>query len=378
MSRIDEIAQADWDGLMASDNPFSRYAFLLALEDCGCVSVNTGWQPRHLTVWQGADLLAVMPLYAKGHSYGEYVFDWAWAEAYERHGLDYYPKLVSAIPFTPVTGPRLGIKPGLSRAEVQRLIDFIAAELDLCLEQQGYSSWHCLFLPAASQQALASQGKLSRLGTQFHWHNRGYGDFGDFLTGLSSRKRKNLQKERARVAAKALTFRFVPGAEVTQAQWHTFALCYRLTYLKRSGHGGYLSQAFFASLALAMPEQLLLLVVEDSSGDMLAGALYFLGEDTLYGRYWGSTVDIDGLHFEACYYQGIDYCIAHGLAHFDAGAQGEHKLARGFEPVATYSNHQIAHDGFRKAIAEFVDEERRQMQVYMLQMRRYLPYKAPD
>lgn len=413
-SSIADIASPRWNAVMGKANPFCRHEFLLALEQSGSACAATGWLPKHLCVFdasgltrleyaeviddsislssQGAKhfialpLLAVMPLYQKSHSYGEYVFDWAWAEAYDRHGLDYYPKWVNAIPFTPVQGPRLGIQPKLANVEQMRIAELLLLTLNrqLAVERDDIplSSWHCLFVEPSQAPLFqsVSASPLRRLGTQFHWHNRGYRDFEDFLAGFSSRKRKNVLKERAQVQRFNLKFHFVEGEQISASQWQTFIQCYQLTYLKRSGHRGYLTPAFFLQLAAQLAEHLLLLVVEDAKGEMIAGALHLKGENSLgqkclYGRYWGTTVELGGLHFEACYYQGIQHCIEHGIQLFDAGAQGEHKVLRGFEPVEIYSYHNIAHSGFKAAIADFVIQETEQMQQYILQMRNILPYK---
>lgn len=458
-SSMSDISASAWNAVMGESNPFCRHEFLLALEQSHSACVATGWTPRHLCVFDAGDrlddvvstdkslspladgalisrqaakhfnqlpLVAVMPLYQKSHSYGEYVFDWAWAEAYEHHGFDYYPKWVNAIPFTPVQGRRMGIHPALDSAEQLRVAALLLLTLNRRLTseyfasepsalEQGYSvfyeaeldqpvvddpeldgsvqsvkergdspisSWHSLFVTPSQTPLFAGSPNplLKRLGTQFHWHNRGYRDFDDFLAGFSSRKRKNILKERAQLQPFNLKFHFVEGEYITASQWQTFIQCYQLTYRKRSGHRGYLTPMFFQQLGAQLAAQVLLLVVEDAKGEMVAGALYFKGEDALgqkclYGRYWGTTVELDGLHFEACYYQGIQYCIEHALQLFDAGAQGEHKVLRGFEPVEMYSYHNIAHLGFRAAIADFVEQEAQQMQQYMAQMRAVLPYK---
>ena len=422
-SAIADIPSRAWNSVMGQANPFCRHEFLLALEQSGSACIATGWTPKHLCVFDASrvlsdemgddrrfqplddgafislqtaeyfnalSLVAVMPLYQKTHSYGEYVFDWAWAEAYERHGIDYYPKWVNAIPFTPVQGRRMGIKPELTNIEHMRVAALMLSALNRQLTQKAadspISSWHSLFVSA--QQTLlfehSPHSHLKRLGTQFHWHNRGYRDFNDFLSSFSSRKRKNILKERAQLQPFNLKFQFVEGEQVTRSQWQTFIQCYQLTYLKRSGHRGYLTPAFFYQLAEHLSSQIRLLVVEDAKGEMVAGALYLRGENAegqkcLYGRYWGTTIELDGLHFEACYYQGIEYCIEHGLVLFDAGAQGEHKVLRGFEPVEMYSYHNIAHLGFKDAITDFVTQETQQVQQYMAQMSAVLPYKkAPE
>ncbi|MCT8942021.1 GNAT family N-acetyltransferase [Shewanella putrefaciens] len=412
---ISDISTQAWNTVMGTVNPFCRHEFLLALEQSRSACVATGWIPRHLCVFDASSLLndktqcqpldyradisqqsaehykklpllAVMPLYQKSHSYGEYVFDWAWAEAYERHGLDYYPKWVNAIPFTPVQGPRIGITPELENIEQTRIGELMLRALDQRLMhgtgEIQISSWHSLFVAPAQMPLFGASSTqlVKRLGTQFHWYNRDYRNFDDFLSRFSSRKRKNILKERAQLQPFGLKFEFVEGERVTELQWQTFIQCYQLTYLKRSGHRGYLTLAFFHQLGQLLAAQILLLVVKDAKGEMIAGALYFKGKNPqdqkcLYGRYWGTTVELDGLHFEACYYQGIQYCIEHEFQVFDAGAQGEHKVLRGFEPVVMYSYHNIAHLGFKAAIADFVEQETLQMQQYMAQMQDVLPYK---
>ncbi|MDB2385961.1 GNAT family N-acetyltransferase [Shewanella sp.] len=380
---VDNITAIDplcWDSLMADDNPFNRHAYLAALESSGCVDQQSGWIPHHLVVYERDVIVAVMPLYIKMHSYGEYIFDWAWAEAYDRHQIAYYPKLVSAIPFTPVTGRRVGIAKGIAAAQVWRVIN---AALNDELAGLGYSSWHCLFLP---QQQLVNMSEaaprdvrcLTRLSTQFHWYNRRYHVFDDFLNALTSRKRKEINKARTKLAVHDLRFEFVAAKDTTPIMWQHFYACYRHTYQKRSGHDGYLNLSFFERIASTMPDNVLLLLVLNSAGEIKGSALYFKSHTHLYGRYWGSLVDIDGLHFEACYYQGIEYCIKHQLEIFDAGAQGEHKVARGFEPTRTYSTHEIFEPAFRSAIADFTVQEANNVSTYMQQLTHKLPYRQQD
>lgn len=374
---IDAVSPKIWDRLMDDNNPFNNHAYLAALERSGCVCQRTGWKPLHLVVYHLTDIVAVMPLYIKSHSYGEYIFDWAWAEAYERHQIPYYPKLVSAIPFTPVTGKRIGIDADMPLQIVYDAITQVLGDISI---ENGFSSWHCLFLPKAqfssmSQAHTAENACLTRLSTQFHWHNRDYKDFDGFLMSLTSRKRKDINKERAKLTPQKLSFEFVAASDTTAAMWQSFYACYRQTYAKRSGHAGYLNLAFFESIANTMPDNVLLLLVQDTQGQVVASALYFKSTTHLYGRYWGSLVDIDGLHFEACYYQGIEYCITEKLQVFDAGAQGEHKVARGFEPIATYSTHEITHSEFRSAIESFTLQEADNIKSYMQQLTSKLPYR---
>lgn len=378
VSHIGQIGESKWTALMGCDNPFTRYAFLDALETSKCVGIESGWLPMHLLITQGEDLVAVMPMYLKTHSYGEYVFDWAWAQAYERHQMDYYPKLVCAVPFTPICGTRIGFSDRLDSIQRQSLVRQLGDYMAQLLDQIGGSSWHHLFHTKQEQQLLANAGYLTRLGTQFHWRNRGYANFDAFVGQMSSRKRKNILKERRQLQGRGLSFTFIEGQELRPSDLQHFYQCYRATYYKRSGHAGYLNLAFFTELVAAMGDVMRLLVVSQQNelGSVpVAAALYFVSEDTLYGRYWGALVELDGLHFETCYYQGIEYAIANGLDNFDAGAQGEHKVLRGFEPIETYSAHEVLDDGFRVAIEDFTQQEKRQITSYMMQLRQALPYK---
>ncbi|NRD73620.1 N-acetyltransferase [Shewanella sp. VB17] len=397
-SAITCIPADEWNALMADKlggvNPFTRHEYLAALEASNCVCSKTGWTPMHLMVLQGDRRLAVMPLYAKTHSYGEYVFDWAWAEAYERNNIEYYPKLLSAIPFTPVAGSRVGICTTLSVNETDSVWSAMVSKLSILIKRDGYSSWHCLFLPQCESTQFSNKGALARIGTQFHWKNHHYQSFDGFLASMHSRKRKTIRKERERIAQLGLNIRFINAKEVTQAQWQAFYQCYQMTYAKRSGHYGYLNLAFFKAIALSMPEQIMLLVVEANDIDsinveesegknrenpltrIIASALYFQSNTHLYGRYWGALERVEGLHFEVCYYQGIEYCIKQGLDTFDAGAQGEHKVPRGFEPIEIYSNHEIAHPAFRDAIDSFTLQECAQVRRYIQEMSKVLPFKS--
>ncbi|MGS0676989.1 GNAT family N-acetyltransferase [Shewanella sp. 125m-1] len=377
---IDKVPANTWNALMHDSNPFNQHQYLAALESSGCVGSQSGWTPLHViiretTTDESRRVIAVMPLYIKSHSYGEYVFDWAWAEAYERHQLPYYPKLVSAIPFTPVTGMRLGVAKDASIEAQQALWQLINQTLNNCLSEYGFSGWHCLFLPQSQFTDFSKQGNLQRLGTQFHWFNREYDDFQAFLQSLTSRKRKDINKERQKLSPLGLSFEFIEGEQISADLWKMFYRCYQQTYAKRSGHYGYLNLAFFEALAKTMPESIVLLVVRNQDRECIASALYFKTETHLYGRYWGCLVEVDGLHFETCYYQGIAYCIANKLQVFDAGAQGEHKVPRGFEPVETFSNHEICHNEFRQAIDRFTRQEAENTKIYMQQLKSKLPYK---
>jgi predicted N-acyltransferase len=366
-TRLADVPAADWDGLVPSGQPFLRHGFLSALEDSGSVGLDTGWQAEHLLLRQGGKLVAAMPAYRKQHSYGEYVFDHGWADACRRAGLPYYPKLLCAVPFSPVTGPRLlaaDLDQGMALLQV--LPDHLAA--------QGYSSAHVNFTePSLDQRIEREPGWLERWGCQFHWHNRGYRDFKDFLDALSSRKRKQMRKEREQVAAQGFEFQWQSGAALSEAQWDFVYACYANTYEVR-GQAPYLARPFFSLLAERMPEAIQVVFAHQGVRPV-AMAFYLVDGNTLYGRYWGCLAEFDRLHFETCFYQGMDHAIAQGLARFDAGAQGEHKLIRGFEPVITRSWHYLQHPGLRAAVAEFLEREREGITLYAQDARQALPYR---
>lgn len=367
---IKQVPAEHWNALLDGDYPFARHEFLAALEDSGSLGAKRGWQPHHLLLWEGSELRAAMPLYLKHHSYGEYVFDWGWANAYAQHGYDYYPKLVSAIPFTPCRGPRL-----LTRALTPELVAEVTAALTVECQKLGASGWHCLFPEPEVCQLLVEQGAMQWPGCQFHWYNRGYQSFEDFVAQMSSRKRKNLLKERRQVISQGFEFELLTGAQIGAEDWDLFFALYQLTYLKRSGHGGYLERDFFHQLGQRLPEHCLM-VNARLQGNTIASALFLRDSTTLYGRYWGCRAEFEFLHFETCYYQGIDYAIAEGLERFDGGAQGEHKLARGFEPVTTYSNHWLAEPVFRAPVARFLEQEAEHTAAYVLEAQEHLPFKA--
>ncbi len=369
--RIDDCPAHQWDKVVGGDYPFLQHRFLAALEHSGSVGSNSGWQPHHALMTVDRELVGVMPLYIKGHSYGEYVFDWSWAEAYQRHGFPYYPKLLSAIPFTPATGPRLALG---TRAPADSY-QIVCSAIDAEIQRLGASSWHVLFADDNTGGQLEQCGLLPRLGVQYHWHNSDYQDFEAFLARFSSRKRKSLRKERRRVREQGITLHRFRGAEITPELWHHFYLFYQLTYAKRSGHGGYLKQAFFDEIGSTMRDTILLVMARQGQ-QWIAGALNFVSGDTLYGRYWGCSKECDFLHFEACYYQGIEYCIEQGLQRFDPGAQGEHKIQRGFTPVATWSHHLVKDTGFRAAIADFLAAETPQVRSYTHRAQGLLPFKS--
>lgn len=373
---IHQVDAADWNRLCPHDYPFVHHEFLAALEDSGCTNAATGWQIQHLLVEVDDQVIAALPGYVKNHSYGEYVFDWSWADAYRRHGFHYYPKWINAIPFTPCVGPRLLCAPNAMTAGlVNSLITALEAH---CVTQQ-LSGWHCLFPPGDYSHQLHEHHISQRLGCQFHWFNRDYKNFDDFLAQMNSRKRKNIIKERRQVIDQGFSFETKTGNALTAQDWETFYALYRNTYLKRSGHTGYLSAEFFQQLGATMSENLVLIsanhLSENGFTKTIAAALFLRDDTTVYGRYWGCFEEYQFLHFETCYYQGIDFAITNGLQRFDGGAQGEHKIARGFQPVITYSNHWIKEPTFRPAINNFLQEEAEQIRLYAEQATQSLPFK---
>jgi predicted N-acyltransferase len=371
ITSLDQITATTWNGVCGTDYPFMRHEFLYGLEKTECTTAETGWQPCHLILRQGADLAAIMPLYLKSHSYGEYVFDWSWADAWRQSGLDYYPKLVTAIPFTPCTGPRLCMAPNM---DVDQCLHTAISAVKALATKKKISSWHLLFPEITVSEKLLDAGLHRRAATQFHWFNDGYTSFEDFLATFNSRKRKSLKKERRRVGEQGLVLKTKVGASIEQAEWEQFYLFYQLTYAKRSGHSGYLSREFFVHCAAAMGDQAVM-VLAYLNEHPVAGALYFRSSDTLYGRYWGCEREFDYLHFEACYYQGIEYCIANKLARFDPGAQGEHKIQRGFRPITTWSNHWIADPQLSAAVGDFTRREELQNEEYRQAASGMLPFK---
>ena len=366
---ISAIGPAEWDRLATpssvASNPFIQHAFLQALEKSGSVGGNTGWTPFHLTVRRGGALIGAAPAYLKDHSFGEYVFDHAWADAYARAGGRYYPKLLCAVPFTPACGPRiLGEDPD-ARATVAQALASAASQL-------GLSSVHVNFVD--DDRPLLNAGFLSRSGIQFHWLNRGYASYEEFLGALSSRKRKALRRER-RESAEGLKFRRVTANDIEEKHWDVFWSFYQDTGARKWGHP-YLTRPFFSMLGESMRDRILLVFAE-ASGRPIAGALNLIGGDALFGRYWGRTEDRPFLHFEVCYHQAIDFAIERQLSRVEAGAQGEHKLARGYEPVLTRSAHWIADHGFRAAVARHLEAERRQVEAERVALAAETPYRQP-
>jgi predicted N-acyltransferase len=367
---IAEIPALEWDACAGTGNPFVSHAFLLALEESGSVSARTGWLPQHIALRDpDGRLLAAAPAYAKSHSYGEYVFDHGWADAFQRAGGQYYPKLQVASPFSPVPGPRLLTRDGLPP-------EALAGALAQVTQELGLSSCHVTFCTEVEWQALGEAGWLQRLGTQFHWHNNGYASFDDFLNALSSRKRKQIRRERRDAQSAGLTFRALRGAEITLAHWRAFHRCYMDTVDRKWG-SAYLTERFWPLLAERLGDRVVLMVAE-REGKPVAGALNLIGANALYGRNWGALEQAPFLHFELCYYQAIDFAIAHGLARVEAGAQGEHKIQRGYLPAPTYSAHWIEHRGLKRAVAAFLEEERPAMLENMAGLATLSPYRQDD
>jgi len=355
VTRIAELDPAAWDAL-AGDSPFLRHAFLHALETTDCVGASIGWEPVHLALFRGDQLDAAMPLYLKHHSWGEFVFDWAWADAYRRHGLNYYPKLVCCVPFSPVPGPRL-----LAKNDADRGV-LLDAALKLTRDL-GCSSFHLLFPTEVDHAALKHTPLLHRSGFQFHWQNAGYGSFDDFLAAMTHDKRKKIRQERKKLASSGVTFRWVEGAASTDADWDHFLRCYADTYARHRSDP-HLNRAFFAVLRETMPDNLLL-IIADRHGEPVACSFCIKDRQRLYGRHWGTLEYLPGLHFETCYQQGIEYAIAKGLQVFEGGAQGEHKLARGLVPTATHSWHWLENAEFRNAVDHFLERESDAISHYM-------------
>lgn len=366
---VSTIEATEWNRHV-DDYPFAQHAFLSALEHSGSVGKGTGWQAVPLLLKNNDQLIAVAPAYLKTHSWGEYVFDWAWSDAYQRSQLEYYPKLIIAIPFTPCTGPRIFSENPLPDEALLAL----ARGIEQLCQQHNFSGAHLLFPDQDDAARWQQYNWVTRVGVQYHWFNHNYQHYDDFLARCSSRKRKDLRKERRQVVEQGFQFQTRNGHELSEADWDQFYHFYQTTYAKRSGHGGYLTKRFFKQIGNSMADNIVM-VTATVEGTAVAGALNFRSDDTLFGRYWGCLAEFDKVHFETCYYQGIDYCIEHGLKKFDAGAQGEHKIQRGFEPIDTFSNHWLAHSQFHDAVANFVEEEAREMQHYKSQLAKKLPFK---
>ncbi|MCS0589990.1 GNAT family N-acetyltransferase [Massilia norwichensis] len=373
-SSLSEIGQTAWDGLVARQdnaNPFLSYAFLHALHESGSATPETGWQPQFIVLYDdagdGEQLVAALPLYVKGHSYGEYVFDWAWADAYQRNGLDYYPKLLSAIPFTPVTGSRLLAVDARARAALIEVLQGTQQASDV-------SSTHILFPPDEQARQLGEAGYLLRSGVQFHWMNAGYASFDEFLSTLEQKKRKNIRAERRKVLEAGVTMRRVRGIDATDDDWRFFTRCYRHTYAEHYSKP-YLNLDFFRRIGREMPANLLLVIAE-RNGEPIAASLVVHDETTLYGRYWGALEHVPCLHFETAYYQPLEFCIEQKIQVFEGGAQGEHKMARGFLPTRTWSAHWLAHPSFSNAVETFLQRESGGIDDYIDELNERNPFKG--
>ncbi len=370
---IGEIAPAAWDACAGDINPTVSHVFLNALEESGSATARTGWAPQHLSFAdRGGRLVGAVPLYLKSHSYGEYVFDWGWADAYERSGSRYYPKLLCAVPFTPVPGPRLLVAPGAARETKSHLI---AGMIELA-RQRKLSSLHVNFPEADEFAAFAEAGFLQRIGQQFHWTNQGYRDFDDYLAALTSRKRKAVKKERREALAGGIEIELLTGSDLTERAWDAFYRLYLGTTNRKWGDA-YLTRRFFSMIGERMPENIVL-VMARGRGEYIAGAFNILGRDTIYGRNWGAHREYRFLHFECCYYQAIEFAIKRGLTRVEAGAQGPHKLQRGYLPAPIYSAHWIPDPGFRRAVAAFLAREREMVERKIEHLAEYSPFRADD
>jgi predicted N-acyltransferase len=372
LGRVSDVAAGEWNAL-AGGYPFLQHEFLAAMEDSGCASERSGWRPRHLVLSDQRGLAAAAPLYQKSHSWGEFVFDFAWARAAEQAGMAYYPKLVCAVPFTPATGPRLLCRPDLAAPALQ--LQLLAAMRELAAAGR-LSSVHALFLDGAAHAACEQDGWLLRRDCHFQWHNRGYGDFDDFLDGFSADKRKKARRERRRVAEQGIEFRTLRGDELSAELLERVFLLHEVTFI-RHGHTPYLNRSFFVRVAHTLGASFFVKLAM-RAGEAVAVAVFFRSADTLYGRYWGADADYHSLHFETCYYQGIDYCIANGLSSFEPGTQGEHKIARGFEPALTWSAHWIADASLRRAIAAYLKREGQAIDAYASEADAHAPYRKGE
>ncbi len=377
--RVDEhissIAREDWNALLAQSaqpTPFMRHEYLQAMIDSGSATADTGWAPLVLSVHEDDRLLGACMAWIKTHSYGEYVFDWAWADAYQRHGLEYYPKLLVAVPFTPVPGSRLLARDAASRA-------LLAQGLQALAQQQQFSSVHLLFGDEADQAAADSLGWLPRTGVQFHWQSNGHQDFTSYLASMQRDKRKKIQQEQRRVRDAGIEFEIREGAQIQEADWDFFHHCYRLTY--RAHHSTpYLSRDFFARMAAEMPSNWLMFIAKRGTNERVACSLIALDPEqrAAFGRYWGCVENIPNLHFDACYYQPLAWCIANDYQRFEGGAQGEHKMARGLMPVTTRSSHWLAHPDFRNAVGDFLEREGQAMEHYVDDLASHRPFKKAE
>lgn len=368
---IDEIDASAWNRLAGDAYPFLRHEFFAAAENSGCVSPDTGWTPRHLGLYgANGELRAAMPLYEKSHSWGEFVFDWSWAQAYQRAGIDYYPKLISAVPFTPAPSTRIM----LSDPEDRNLANILLKSAIQLADDTGCSSFHVLFPEPDELPVLREAGLQLRKDCQFHWHNQGYRDFDEFLATFSSAKRKKAKRERRRVAENGITFRWLHGEDTDRALWKDVYQLIGGTFLRR-GSMPYFDLDFFLDVSKHLPGTILLVLAE-RHGALIAAAVFYESSEVLYGRYWGADDHYDSLHFETCYYQGIEYCIANSKKLFEPGTQGEHKISRGFVPTTTWSAHWLARPEFYAAIRSYLREEGRHIDRYIEAAGSHSPYRA--
>jgi predicted N-acyltransferase len=365
---IDDVPAAEWNALQGAQCPFLRHEFLAALEHSGCVGRDTGWQPAHLTMHENGRLRAAAPVYRKTHSWGEFVFDFGWAQAYARHGLSYYPKLLCAVPFSPINSRRLLVAADAGEALPGLLIDALAQR---CAEQK-LSSAHATFIDATERAAFQTRGWLLRSDVQFHWHNAGYRDFEHYLADFRADKRKQMRRERRRIAEEGLAIHTLRGTQLSD-ELLTFVYRTHARTFHAHGHEPYLNLAFFREITRTLGDALMIKLARHGE-TTVAVAVFFVGPDALYGRYWGSSGDFHSLHFELCYHQGIEFCIENGLARFEPGTQGEHKIARGFAPSHTWSAHHIADSRFREAIAEFVQQEGASVDAYAHSAGEHVPF----
>ncbi len=371
---LSEVSAADWNALLTTDaSPFLKHEFLSTLEETVCVGGNTGWQVAHLALYRSAQLIGAMPLYLKQHSYGEFVFDWSWAQAYEQQGMQYYPKALCAIPFTPVQGSRILFSPAEDGAQIQRQL---IAGLKTLVVQNHLSSAHILFPLGEQTQAMVDQGFMLRDSVQFHWHNQNFINFEEFLAALTMKRRKNIRQERDKVSREGISFRHVPGQLANDEDWAFFYRCYENTYIEHHS-SPYLNQDFFRLIGKRMPENLHLILAQ--RGDLpIAASLLFVDRtiSKAYGRYWGALEHVPCLHFETAYYQAIEYCIDQQIETFEGGAQGEHKMARGFLPTTIQSAHYIADPQFSKAVKHFLEREQRGIGAYVDELAEHSPLKS--
>lgn len=376
-SQLAELDAAEWNALIDDANPFVNFHFLNAMEQHGCVGERYGWLPCHLSVRQNQRLIAAVPLYLKTNSYGEFVFDHSWAQAWQQVGLPYFPKLVTAVPYSPVSGPRFLLASTLSAAQKSALIDLCIQQIQQFTQQQELSGWHILFAEKTQQAGLAALANASdwliRHDCHFHWFNRAYQNFDDFLQTLAPKKRKNIRQERAHLQRAGITLRQLDGHSATDEDWDHFAYFYHKTFSEKMSLATF-NSAFFKAVAKALPNQVLLVLADNTAGECVGGALMYRSDTVLYGRHWGCKDEIKFLHFEACYYQGIDYAIQHGLQRFEPGAGGEHKIARGFVPVVTQSAHWLRVNPFVRGIAQFLEDEEQMIRHYCAECESHSPY----